>query len=319
MPFRGCERRCIYCDQAAITGVESGGAVSPEIVEECLAEQSSPVEICFFGGSFARQEFRLLESYLDTIRSAPSGSVITFSSYPGDFEGERGKSLVSLLKKYPIGTMELGVPSFDAGVLALCGREDDPGEIKESIKMLRDSGFRLGMQMMIGLPGQLPESAETDMETLASLMEDAPGEMKWDLRIYPCLVLKGTELEALYSRGGYRPLPLEEAVLQAGALLKKAGLLGFRVIRIGLPESRSLRESVAAGPYHPAFGELALSEKTALELAEKIQKSGSGRGEIEARHISRLTGHGCRGLKRLSRITGLPAEILRGSLVLTHN
>jgi histone acetyltransferase (RNA polymerase elongator complex component) len=302
-----------------ITGIGSGWEISPEIVEKCLAGQSSPVEICFFGGSFARQEFCVLESYLDTIHSAHSGSTITFSSYPGDFEGERGKRLVRLLKKYPIGTVELGVPSFDAGVLALCGRDDDPSGIKENIKMLRDSGFRLGMQMMIGLPGQSSESAEMDVEMLASLMEGMPSEMKWDLRIYPCLVLKGTELEALYSRGEYRPLPLEAAILQAGALLKKAEPLGFHVIRIGLPESSLLKESVVAGPYHPAFGELALSEKTALEFAEKIQKSGSGRVEIAAKRISQLTGHGCRGLKRLSQITGLSAEVLRGSLVLTDN
>jgi hypothetical protein len=89
---------------------------------------------------------------------------------------------------------------------------------------------------------------------------------------------------------------------------------GFCAIRVGLLESRSLREAVVTGPHHPAFGELALSEKLALKLtADKP----SGPWEIGANRISQLTGHGRRGLARLSQLTGRTEETIRKLLILT--
>jgi histone acetyltransferase (RNA polymerase elongator complex component) len=275
-----------------------------------MALQVSPVELCFFGGSFAKIGPNLMEQYIEAVRLAPEGSRVTFSSYPGDFEGEQGAFIIKALKKYPIGTIELGVPSLDPIVLRQCKREDDPGKIKKSIETLRDAGFHLGTQTMIGLPGQTPESAARDLETIASLMASGAKE-PWDLRIYPCLVLRGTELESLYRRGLYAPLALEDAIREAGRLLAVSCRLGFNAIRVGLLESASLRESVVAGPYHPAFGELTLSEKLALELAGQKRP-----WEIGSRKISQLTGHRGRGLRRLAELAGLSLEEVRKLLAI---
>ncbi|MDR3254523.1 MAG: radical SAM protein [Synergistaceae bacterium] len=304
IPFQGCTRRCVYCDQTAISGVIV--PPSPEAVESrvALSAPDNPIELCFFGGSFARLDLSLMESYLHAVYSAQDGSLVTFSSYPGDFSGLRGSRLIELLKRHPIGTIELGVPSLDLSVLAACGRGDDPEETKKSIMSLARAGFHLGMQTMIGLPGQSFASALEDIGTLAGLIASS-GASGWDLRIYPCLVLRGTELEAMYERGEYRPLSIEEAVRQAGALLLAAERSGLNAIRVGLLDSDSLRDAVLAGPYHPSFGELALSEKLALKLAENF-----GPLVIDKRHISRLTGHGRRGLRRLSQLTKLSEEIL---------
>jgi histone acetyltransferase (RNA polymerase elongator complex component) len=327
IPFQGCGRRCVYCDQRAITGVSSGMA-TPEDVKYLAGRQVSPVEICFFGGSFAKIEPGLMERYIEAAVLAPDGSRVTFSSYPGDFEGERGALTIETLKKYPIETIELGIPSLDPIVLRQCNRDDDPEKIKKSIEALHLAGFHLGAQMMIGLPGQTFESAARDLETIASLMTGArdadslgaecperaspfgplaldPRET-WDLRIYPCLVLRGTELESLYVSGQYVPVALEEAIRQAGRLLRVASGLGFSAIRVGLLESDSLRRSVVAGPYHPAFGELALSEKLALELAAQGPP-----WEIGSEKISQLTGHGGRGIRRLAELAGIAPEAAR--------
>jgi histone acetyltransferase (RNA polymerase elongator complex component) len=308
IPFQGCGRRCVYCDQGAITGIRAGGDfLAPETVRSVLLRQVAPIELCFFGGSFAKIEPSLMTSYMDTIRIAPEGSRVTFSSYPGDFEGSSGALVLEKLKKYPIGTIELGLPSLDRVVLRMCGRDDDPEKIKETIITLSAAGFRLGAQIMIGLPGQTPESSARDIKTIASLAAGPCGKA-WDLRIYPCLVLRGTELESLYKTGRYVPPTLEEAVRQAGALLSYSKSLGFNAIRVGLPESDTLRESVTAGPYHPAFGELALSEKLALELAGE---SPSKTWEIDRNKISQLTGHGGRGIRRLAELTNIPLETVR--------
>jgi histone acetyltransferase (RNA polymerase elongator complex component) len=237
--------------------------------------------------------------FLDAVRSAPSGSVITFSSYPGDFDGEYGLDTISILKQYPIATIELGIPSMDSAILEKCGRGGDSESVKSAVTRLRDNSFHLGVQMMIGLPGQTADGVISDMNALASLMPDGG---KWDFRLYPCLVLEGTELEAMYRRGEYLPAGLDEAVRMSGKILLEAERLGFNVIRVGLLESSGLKKSVLAGPYHPAFGELALSEKTALTLFAENPK---GPWTIETKNISRLTGHGARGIKRLAELAGM--------------
>jgi histone acetyltransferase (RNA polymerase elongator complex component) len=285
--------------------------LSARTVISALESEDDPVELCFFGGSFARQDREDITGYLDTIRSARKGSVVTFSSYPGDFYGRAGDDLISLLGRYPIGTIELGIPSLNPVVLEACGRHDDPEKILGTLVKLRNSGFRIGVQVMIGLPGQTLESSTADIGRMGAMIG---GGEPWDLRIYPCLVLRGTELDKLYNDGAYSPLPLEDAVRNAGALLLAAKRAGFNAIRVGLLESASLRASVAAGPHHPAFGELAMSEAAALEFASE---NPAGPWRIERRNISRLTGHGGRGLTRLSELTSIPAGEIRDLIILT--
>lgn len=310
IPFRGCTRRCVYCDQRAITAdaaAFSAPEAAPEHIERALSEQAGPVELCFFGGSFARLGAADFTRYLDCIRAAPQGSCVTFSSYPGDFE-EAGR--VEALRRYPVGTIELGVPSLDPAVLRACGRDDDPEMVIGAISRLRGAGFHIGLQIMTGLPLQSEESARSDVEQLAALIP--PGD-RWDLRIYPCLVLRGTELERIYLAGDYVPPTLEASVRLSGSLIQLAQELRFDVIRVGLLESESLRQSVVAGPYHPAFGELALSEKAALDLA---QKKPQGPWEIKAVELSRLTGHRRRGIKRLAELTGMPPDDVESKIVI---
>jgi histone acetyltransferase (RNA polymerase elongator complex component) len=304
LPGRGCSRQCVYCDQLAITRDGGGGGVTPEVVRNAAVRAPGPVEICFFGGSFARLPRGEMREYLDCVRSAPSGSAVTFSSYPGDFSGARGADVIGLLGEYPMATIELGVPSLDPSVLRACRRDDDPDMVARAIWRLKNAGFHLGVQLMIGLPGQTYESSERDISALAAIA--APS--RWDFRLYPCLVLKGTELAGMAARGEYQPLGLEEAVRMSGKLILAAENFGFNVIRVGLLESVTLAGAVAAGPRHPAFGELAMSEKLALSL---YRKSPLGPWEADARRASWLTGHGARGMKRLAEMSGLSEEETR--------
>ena len=315
MPALGCARRCVYCDQNVITrdAVGHSAAVTPGRVRRGVSEAGEPVELCFFGGSFARTDISLMTEYLDAVKSAPEGSAVTFSSYPGDFDGPRGLEITDILKKYPIGTIELGVPSLDPKVLSACRRDDDADMAVRAAERLRDAGFHIGVQMMTCLPRQTGESVLRDVRTLAGIMPPRGG---WDFRLYPCLVIKGTELEAMFKRGEYVPPELEEAVFTAGAVLLEAETRGFNVIRVGLTESESLRRSIAAGPYHPAFGELAMSEKQALSLS---RASPRGPWSISRRDLSKLTGHGGRGIRRLSELTGMTRDDVRKQIHLEKN
>lgn len=273
------------------------------------SEQKSPVEFCFFGGSFASVGTPRMRAFMNAVRRAPEGSVVTFSSYPGDFDGDAGLETIRVLKDYPIATIELGIPTLDPIVLKTCRRDDDPAAITRAVTRIRDNGFHLGVQMMIGLPLQTAESVTRDVRTLASMM---PAQDAWHFRLYPCLVLRDTELEGMYRRGEYEPMSLEDGIRAGGAVISEAERLGFTVIRVGLPESKSLKKSVAAGPYHPAFGELAMSEKRALSL---ISENPGGPWRIESKALSQLTGHGGRGLRRLAEMSGVSEREARERLV----
>ena len=85
-----------------------------------------------------------------------------------------------LIRRYPIACIELGIPSLDPAVLSLCKRDADPGIILADIKTIMDESLPLGVQIMIGLPGQTMESSLSDIRKLA----ESKGPLSWDLRIY---------------------------------------------------------------------------------------------------------------------------------------
>lgn len=293
LPFGGCAGRCVYCHQETITGVSR--LISPDAVARRLALEDKPAEVCFFGGSFCRMGYATVRAYLDAVSDfAPAGSRIRFSTYPGDL---RDRELRELVSSYAIACVELGIPSLDADVLRACERDADPDAILSDLAALRDEGFPLGVQVMIGLPSQTPESSVRDIKALA----EAKGAQDCDLRIYPALVLEGTELLRMAAGGGYKPLTVAEAAEWGGLLLDAATSLGFRPIRVGLQESENLAANVRGGPHHPALGELIAADALARKLARETP---GGPWTIPRRHISKLTGHGAYGIGRLAFYSG---------------
>lgn len=294
LPFAGCRGQCVYCNQLAITGVTE--VPSPDYVRAVLEDIKEPREICYFGGSFCRFPEETIKAYLDCVTEhAPAGSAVRFSTYPGDL---RDDALRALIKKYPVSRIELGVPTLDPAVLAACRREADPEKIFEDISLLMGDSLPVGVQMMIGLPGQRRESSLRDLTRLAELK----GGERWELRLYPCLVIAGTELERLYREGEYRPLSVEEAALWGGEFIELAVEFGFVPIRIGLQETASLAAEVKAGPHHPALGELILAEAEARRLVKLAPK---GPWPVTRRDISKFRGHGGFGIKRLAIHAGI--------------
>lgn len=74
-------------------------------------------------------------------------------------------------------------------------------DVKKASKMIRWRGFKLGHQMMVGLP----ESTRIDeINTAKELIKLRPKMV----RIYPVLVIKNTRLEKEYLEGKYTPLQL---------------------------------------------------------------------------------------------------------------
>lgn len=299
LPFGGCRGRCVYCNQQTITGKEC--LPSLDFIRSVLEKLDEPREVCYFGGSFCRFGCDTVTSYLDAVKEcAPAGSRIRFSTYPGDLaNADFRKHILS----YPIACIELGVPSLDPEVLRFCKREANPDEIIEGLTELRNESAPLAVQMMIGLPSQTRESSLADLKRIASVK----GPQSWELRLYPCLVIENTELHTMMNEGKYKPLDVAEAVAWGGAFMREALSWGFVPIRAGLQESAALAQNVRGGPHHPALGELIFSEALVLEL---FRINPSGPWVVPARHISKFTGHGGYGLRRLAELSGYDVETM---------
>lgn len=288
----GCKRRCVYCDQRAITGQTPP---SPDDIRRDI--DSSGVdfdEICFFGGSFTCLPVQVQNNYLDIAKDL---SIPTrMSTHPTCIDEETLKRLSS----FPISMIELGISSLDDETLASCRRGYTGEDALSSMKLILDHQYSLCAQLMIGLPGQTLESSMNDLEKLAKLK--GPREMT--LRIYPCLVLEGTRLQEMMNEG-YSPLSLQEAVTWGGDMLQEAERMGFNVQRIGLSETPSLALAVRGGPHHPALGEMIRGNAMAKTLGRDCP---NGPWQVSAKKISLLTGHGGLGLKTLSSIAGISCQ-----------
>jgi histone acetyltransferase (RNA polymerase elongator complex component) len=160
-----------------------------------------------------------------------------------------------LLKRHGVTTVELGAQSMDDGVLKMSGRGHTVADILEASEKIRSAGIRLGLQMMLGLPG---DTFTKSRKTARSIVKAGAVET----RIYPTLVIKGTGLEKLYREGKYEPLSLKEAVKWSTELVGIFEEGGVNIIRAGLHPSEGIitGEELVAGPFHISFRELVMTE-----------------------------------------------------------
>ena len=249
-----CPFRCIYCNQQKITGIKSLPDENDitEIIESHLKTidyYNAFVEIAFFGGNFTGIDLAEQEKILYNVQKyIHSGQVksIRISTRPDYIN----KEVLSILKKYNVKTIELGIQSIDDEVLEASGRKYSSKTVIEVSKLINDSGFDLCLQMMIGLP---EDTLEKSLKTAQSIVNCGASMT----RIYPLLVIKDTPLEDLYNKGLYKPLSLDEAVLWVREIYKVFLINNVKVLKMGLHPSEDLinGSGVIAGPFHPSFAE----------------------------------------------------------------
>ena len=274
---QGCPQRCIFCDQDTITG-HTGLHNEPvttgkvkEIIEQWLRrprkEDKNCVQVAFYGGSFTGLSLKRQRDLLGSVKPYIKDGLVDFiriSTRP-DYIDEAS---VALLKEYSVSIVELGIQSLDGAVLEASARGHSVQHSLDAVRILRESGFTVGAQLMCGLPGDTVSRLTATVKKVAALRPDF-------VRIYPTLVIKGSGLEKMYRHGKYRPLSLPVAIALSCRMKTIFDSYNIRVVRMGLQPSEELADKVVAGPYHPAFGELVLSrllyKKTRKALRGKIQ------------------------------------------------
>jgi len=228
-----------------------------------------PVEVAFYGGTFLGMPkdrvFPFLRAATDLVNEGVADQ-IRFSTRPDTITEKR----LELISGFPVSTVELGVQSMDDRVLATCVRGHSASDTVKAVSLLKGRGYRVGVQLMVGLPGDTEAGSFSSVEKVAALAPDC-------VRIYPAVVLKGSELSRWYARGDYTPWPLDACVGHVKRLYLYFLQHKIRVIRMGLQPSETLRPEshLVAGPFHPAFGHLVQSEMFYDVLVSFLQEKGT--------------------------------------------
>jgi histone acetyltransferase (RNA polymerase elongator complex component) len=272
VPHQGCPKDCVFCNQSRITGQKREERLTEEAVRQSIESQLSTVrggqevEIAFFGGSFTglpRGYQTMLLSVAKEYVDAGRVHGIRLSTRP-DYIAPH---IMEYLLSYGVTTVELGCQSLDDEVLMLSKRGHTSAQVKKAVQIIRQfPGVQLGLQILPGLPG---DTLEKSMATAHKIVELAPDFV----RIYPALVIAGTELEWLYVTHQYSPLSVEEAVWWTAEIWLPLLRAGIPVIRMGLHASDDLRSqgTVLAGPFHPSFRQL-VEEQLFCRLLKRMME-----------------------------------------------
>lgn len=306
LPFAGCPHRCLFCDQKTQTGtppapLEAIRETLEQDLRQAREQGDAPFELGLFGGTFTALPGDWPERFLQTIQPFRAAGLVLgvrCSTRPDAVDPAR----LRVLKSLGLDLVELGVQSFDDAALAASGRGYDGSVARAACRNVREAGLGLGIQLLPGLPGDRPGVFRSDVETAARLTPDCA-------RLYPCLVLEGTELAALWRAGAYTPWSLARARAELSLALSRFWRAAVPVIRLGLAPEPGLSARVLAGPAHPALGQ----EARSLALLDHVRRQiaclgrAPGRLEVPVAGQGEFWGQNSR-LERAYARLGLPRE-----------
>jgi elongator complex protein 3 len=277
--------RCAYCPQetdapTSYTGYEPAAMrakqndfdpyaqITSRLVQlQAIGHRTSKVELVIQGGTFLARPLTYQQHFIKQCLDALSGNEspsldqarieaasskirnvgLTFETRP-DWARERH---VDLMLSYGATRVEIGVQALDDGVLKLVGRGHSTQDVMESFRIVKDAGLKLVAHMMPGLPGSTPEM---DLEGFRKLVSDSPFRPDM-LKIYPCLVVRGTQVFDWWRRGEYSPLDAEGAATLI-ARVKEFIPSWLRIMRVQREIPARL---ILAGPNKGNLRELALA------------------------------------------------------------
>lgn len=296
----GCPHICSFCNQRTISG--HAAPITPEELDELLSKQQPVLEqsgtaaqIAFFGGSFTaidrRYMINLLECAHSFIKRFPKQYVsLRCSTRPDCIDGE----ILDILVQYGMRSIELGAQSMNDEVLIANRRGHTAEDVRRASRLIKEGGFELGLQMMTGLYKDRPEYCIDTAREFIELGCDT-------VRIYPTVILKGTELDRLRAAGQYESFTFDETVVLCTSLLSMFDRAGIPVIRLGLHASEDVKENMTGGVYHPAMREICESGLFLEKLRKQMPDKGKYIVYTDKRNISRVTGHGRCNKKALAQ------------------
>ncbi|MCM1991085.1 elongator complex protein 3 [Oceanirhabdus seepicola] len=258
VPHEGCPHDCAFCNQHSITGKHEEISTTEirNMIDEYIEsinkkkDKEAIVEISFFGGTFTGIDIKKQKMLLSIAKEYKSKGKIKFirlSTRPDYINDE----ILKNLKEYEVDIIELGAQSFDNKVLKAANRGHTAEDIEKASQLIKEYGFTLGIQLMLGLP---KADFESDFYSAKKAVDVKPDFT----RLYPSLVIKNTEMESMYELGEYTPYTIEECIEITKRIFAFFEVNDIKVIRIGLQPTKEISSGseLVSGPYHPAIREL---------------------------------------------------------------
>ena len=315
IPHLGCPNNCVFCNQRSISGHT---AFDPSSVESEIEEALSTVspedecEIAFFGGSFTGIDRALMIDLLDRAQKyIDSGRVgsIRLSTRPDYINDE----ILTILSRYGVRTVELGLQSLSDRVLTAADRGHDAACAERACALVKKYGFELIGQMMIGLPLSDEESEAATARRICQMGADGA-------RVYPTVVFRDTELASMTERGEYTPLTDSEAARRTAKVLDIFDRAGVPCIRVGLCASENLADEsrVVGGANHPSVGEMAMSELYFTRICQELDRVDAKGGELTV-YVARGAVSKAVGQKRRNKLKLCEKYDLKSVKVLEKN
>ena len=290
IPHKGCPHACVFCNQRRISGTIKDTTVEDvdNIIKEYLdyyLNTDKKIEIAFFGGSFTGIDLSLQEAYLKVAyKYIIDGKVdsIRLSTRPDYINDE----ILTLLTKYGVKTIELGVQSMNDEILDKAKRGHTRDDVINASNLIRQYGIRLGHQIMIGLPYS---SINSEVYTIKECLKLEPEQ----LRIYPVYVIEDSELYDMYEAGEYKALEIGEAVDRCVAVIHECQKTNVQIIRLGLQSTSEItaKNTNIYGPVSDNFAEYVMAALIRERIENEIvNKDGDIVVYVPKRYISATIG-----------------------------
>ncbi len=226
IPF--CKTKCPYCNFYSTTALGCIDAFLKALAGEMALypERFPHFDTLYIGGGTPSVlDRRELETFFKSLRhtfSFAPRAEITVEVNPADFDADR----FAFLRDLGVNRLNIGVQSFDDGVLAFLGRRHNAREAKEAVAWACRSGFdHLGLDLIYGIPGQSLEGWLEGPGYAATFPVD-------HLSCYQLTPERGTPLGARCQNGEF-DLPDEQSqldfFLRTSEFLGRFGFLHYEV------------------------------------------------------------------------------------------
>ncbi|MES2996937.1 MAG: radical SAM family heme chaperone HemW [Verrucomicrobiota bacterium] len=169
IPF--CHRVCPYCSFYKHTPGRTpiGGFVAAVVKEAKMRVTEQPRTLYLGGGTpsmLSPAHLQKLFHCLAEIIDFQGLDEVTMEANPATFDERKAELFLQL----GVRRISLGIQSFAAGVLQTLGREHDPRQAAEAVRILQKAGMpEVNIDLMFSIPGQTADDWKETLETAIAL------------------------------------------------------------------------------------------------------------------------------------------------------
>jgi elongator complex protein 3 len=234
LPPRACEHgTCIYCPslnvpqsytpkspvvmRASEVNYDSYKQVQARIKAfQVMNHPTEKIEIIIMGGTFLQYPKKFQYGFVKKCYDALNGKISKNLLEAQKLNEKAEHRCVALcvetrpdecikhiknMRELGVTRIELGVQIPDDEIYKKIKRGHSVKDVVDSTKELKDAGFKIGYHIMPGLPGSNPKKDLILFKKIFSDERFKPDQLK----IYPCQVIQGSELEKEYWKKKYKP------------------------------------------------------------------------------------------------------------------